>query len=195
MEENDKRTLVLVKHAEPIVDPGVPPNRWRLSANGRRQSVVLAERLNSYAPGVIVASEEPKASETGSLVAEHLGVVLEPFLGLHEHDRTGVPFGTQTEFEQAARQFFENPKELVWGNESAEQATERFAKAIDEVLERHSNHSLVVVTHGTVISLLLSQRSGVNGYEHWRKLGLPSFCVLTVPGFELRQTVIHLADH
>lgn len=42
------RTLVLVKHAMPIVEPRVPPSRWRLSEGGRRQSAVLAGRLKDY---------------------------------------------------------------------------------------------------------------------------------------------------
>jgi hypothetical protein len=35
-----KRTLVLVKHAEPILEPGVTPNRWRLSERGAHGTVI-----------------------------------------------------------------------------------------------------------------------------------------------------------
>ncbi len=46
--------------------------------------------------------------------------------GLHEHDRTGVPFLSDEEFGRAARGFFERPDEPVWGNETARQVGGRF---------------------------------------------------------------------
>jgi broad specificity phosphatase PhoE len=87
-----KRTVVLVKHSAPVVERDVAPKRWHLSEEGRRRSVVLAERLRGYDPGVIVSSEEPKAFETAQIAAERLGIGCSTFPGLHEHDRTGAPF-------------------------------------------------------------------------------------------------------
>jgi hypothetical protein len=112
------RRLILVKHAEPVVESRVPPNRWELSERGRGQSVALAERLRRYRPAAVVASEEPKAMQTACLAADRLGVAAATFRGLHEHDRTGAPFGTQAEFELAAKGFFGNPGALVWGKET-----------------------------------------------------------------------------
>lgn len=189
------RKLVLVKHAEPVVDPGVPPNRWKLSERGRRQSVVLAERLARYDPVAIVASEEPKALETASVVSGRLGKPAATFPGrLHEHDRTGAPFGTQAEFEAAAKNFFENPGRLVWGNETAEEAGDRFARAVDGALARHPLGDVVVVAHGTVITLFLSGFVDLDAHRFWGSLGLPSFCVLELPSYELREVVSDLTD-
>jgi broad specificity phosphatase PhoE len=86
------RTLVLVKHAAPAIEPAAPAASWRLADAGRAACRPLADRLASYAPAIVVASEEPKASETGLIVAEHLGLPFETAPDLHEHDRTGVPF-------------------------------------------------------------------------------------------------------
>lgn len=183
-----KRTLILIKHAQPVIEPDVAPNRWRLSEKGRRSSVLLGERLGRYGPGLFVSSEEPKAAETARLAADRLGVEYAVFPGLHEHDRTGAPFfETVGEFEGEARSLFERPHEPVWGNETAEQALERFDGAVRAVLRRHAAETLAVVAHGTVVSLFVARYNDVDAYDLWRRLGLPSLCVLSVPGFAMRE--------
>lgn len=187
-----KRTLILIKHSEPVLEPGVAPNRWRLSEKGRQGSVLLGEYLARYRPGAVVCSEEPKAVETARLAAVRLGVDHLTFPGLHEHDRTGGPFLSAEDFDQAARTFFANPGKLVWGNETAEQALERFDGAVRAVLEARGEEAVAVVAHGTVISLFVAQYNDIEAYELWRQLRLPSFCVLSTPGFELREAIYDL---
>lgn len=168
------------------------PNRWRLSGEGRRRSVLLGEVLRQYGPGVIVSSEEPKAAETARIAANRLGVGHAAAPGLHEHDRTDAPFLADKEFEQAARAFFDRPDELVWGNETAEQALGRFDGAVRAVLDARDENVIAVVAHGTVISLFTAKYNDVEPYELWRRLGLPSFCVLSVPGFGIRESSYNL---
>src|SRR5687767_7132509 len=105
--------LILVKHAKPLVTPGVSPERWELSEEGRRQCGPLAERLRPYGPAVVVASEEPKAAETGRVVAEGLGVSFLTAPGLHEHDRNDVPHTRTPEFISAMALFFKQRGERV----------------------------------------------------------------------------------
>lgn len=96
-----KRTLVLVKHSEPVLEPSVDPKLWRLSERGRYGSVLLGGRLGRYGPGVVVSGEEPKAGETARLAAGRLGVENLTLPDLHEHDRTGVPFLSMEGFDLA----------------------------------------------------------------------------------------------
>jgi broad specificity phosphatase PhoE len=187
-----KRTLVLVKHSEPILEPGLAPNRWRLSERGRSRSVLLGERLAQYGPGVMVSSGEPKAVETAGISAGRLGIGCFVYPGLHEHDRTNVPFLGDEEFGRAARGFFENQDRLVWGNETAEEAGGRFEGAVRGVLDEREEEVVAMVVHGTVISLLVAQHNNIDAHELWRSLGLPSFCVLSVPGFELEEACLSL---
>ena len=72
-ESGQRRTLVLAKHAMPVVEPHVPPSRCRLSEAGRYQSVALAERLEASRLVLVVTSEEPKAPATGKIVAPRAG--------------------------------------------------------------------------------------------------------------------------
>jgi broad specificity phosphatase PhoE len=186
------RTLVLVKHAMPVIEPHAPPSGWRLSEEGRLQSVALAKRLEGYGLERVVTSEEPKAAETAEIVAEHLGLAWTSASGLHEHDRTGATFGTREDFELAAKTFFDNPGRLVWGNETAEQARARFASSVRAVLEEYPKGNLPLVAHGTVNTLFLAQHGDFDAFDFWCRLGLPSFYALSLPRFGLQDVIFDL---
>ena len=54
---------------------------------------------------------------------------------------------------------------------------------------QHAGESVVTVTHGTVISLFVAERAGVDPYNLWRQLDLPSYVVLSVPELKLIEVV------
>ena len=130
--------------------------------------------------------------ETAEIVADRLRIGCSVYPGLHEHDRTGVPFLGDEEFRRAARGFFENPDRLVWGDETAEEAGGRFEGAVRGVLDEREEEVILIVAHGTVISLLVARHNELDAYALWRSLGLPSFCVLSAEDLRLREAVPHL---
>jgi broad specificity phosphatase PhoE len=182
MENRAERKLILIRHSLPEIVPSVPASQWRLSDDGRRRCERLAERLAAYEPCVIVTSLEPKAIETGQIVARILGIPVETAPDLHEHERPNVePFGTRQEFEARVSRLFEHPAELVFGAETADQAHQRFASAIHDVLATARRGNLAIVTHGTVLTLFVARAAGLDPIPFWKRLGLPAFVVLSLP--------------
>ena len=181
--------LILVKHALPQIVPGMPANRWRLSEAGRQRCKPLAYQLAAHHPQVIYASQEAKASETAQLLAQSLSLPIFPHPDLHEHLRETAAFTCQDEFEAAVGRFFDRPAELVFGEETADGAHRRFSTAINTLLERHPDQNLVIVAHGTVISLFVSRACQVAPFPFWKRLSLPSFVVLSRPGLALLKIV------
>ena len=84
--------LILVRHAQPAIDEARPPPEWRLSEAGRAAAGALAERLAPYAPVAAGASPEPKALETGEIVAARFGLPVAADAGFAEHHRPDLPF-------------------------------------------------------------------------------------------------------
>ena len=176
--EPNRHTLILVKHAMPEIDPRLPASRWPLSPAGREASVVLAKRLARYRPARVVTSIEPKAAETGAIVAGALGLPVSSAPGLHEHDQGDVPFMGIEAWNAAVAEIFARPNEVVLGRESANDAGDRFASAVTVVRDEFPDDRVVIVAHGRVISLAVAIANGIDGFSLWRRLGLPSFVVV-----------------
>ena len=86
------------------------------------------------------------------------------------------------------RDLFANPDAVVFGNESASSALSRFAKAVDQVVSDASG-DVVIVSHGTVMSLFVASRARVNASELWATLGLPSYVSLELPNHRIVEIV------
>jgi len=170
--------LTLVKHSVPHIEEDRPANTWRLSEEGQVRAHRLAEQLESYEPEVIVSSDEPKAGETAEILAAHLQLQMQILPNLHEHDRSDVPFLSHDVFQSSIRKFFQKPDQLVFGRETANQAHARVYRAVHSVLNEHSDRTVAIVTHGTVISLFVSRLTGTSDLELWNQLGLPSFVAI-----------------
>src|SRR2546421_12812091 len=179
------RKLILVKHASPLVIPGTPPEQWNLSDKGKESCVALADALREHAPTVFVSSEEPKAQETAQIVASRLSAPFEVAPNLHEHDRSNVPHMRSGEFISHMEVFFRKRDERVLGRETAREADDRFAAAVDDVLAEHPQGNVAIVAHGTVIALFLCRHGGKKPFELWREMGLPSFAVMSLPDFQI----------
>lgn len=176
------RRLILIRHSSPQIIPEVPAKQWRLSEGGRARCSLLAQKLQPLAVDRIISSLEPKAMETGELIATELGKPYEAVEGLHEHDRSNVGFLNPNQFSSSVMRFFEQPNQLVLGSETANQAHERFAGVVADVIQQYPSDDLGIVAHGTVISLFVARAVGMEPAPLWKRLGLPSFIVLAMPG-------------
>lgn len=178
--------LLLVKHALPEIFPNVPAREWRLGERGRAQSGRLAEALRPYDPSVVVSSDEPKAAETGQIVAEALGLPYRTAPGLHEHDLTGELYlDDPAAFEAAVKLLFGVPERRSFGNESADDALRRFSGAVEGALEAHPGENIVLVAHGRVNTLFVAARNDVEPFTFWKNWPLGSFAVLSRPDYAL----------
>ena len=179
------KPLILVRHSLPEVMSNFPAREWPLSVTGTARARSLAERLKTYHPEFIVSSVETKATQTAEIIAASLGQPLQIVEGLHEHDRRDEPFLSPQVFEAKVREFFEQPQVLVFGNESADQAYRRLQSAIYSVLAAQEENTIVVVTHGTVLSLFVSRLTGIHAFSLWKELGLPAYIAVDVPSKSL----------
>ena len=179
------QTLILVKHSLPKIDPSVPAREWRLSEEGRRRARKLGDRLDRYNLDRVVSSAEPKAIETAGIAAGVLNVPVEVVEGLHEHERENVGFLEKERFQQSIRRFYEQPADRIFGDESADSAHDRFSKTVYDLSDRIPQENIAIVTHGTVLSLFVSRNSDLEPFALWKELGLPSWVVLSRPGFDV----------
>jgi len=186
--------LILIKHATPLKDVTRPSHEWKLSERGRDDARVLADRLRQHHIDIVITSNEPKAEETGRIVAEVLGVPCEPADDLHEHDRSNVPVMPTREFISMIALFFNEPDRLVLGKERANAARDRFERAVKDVMRsRGESAGVAIVTHGTVMALFLAERASEAPFDLWRRLQLPSYVVMDWPAGTIESIVDRLS--
>ena len=177
--------LILVKHSLPEIVSTVPAKEWRLSQFGQIRCKALAEKLEPFLPDVIISSTEPKAIETAQIVAKKLNKPFSTLDGLQEHDRTDAGLLEKEQFESKVKDFFEQPERLVFGRETASQSLARFSKALNSIEVEHPDKNIVIVAHGTVITLFVDKFNTIEAFSFWRKLDLPAFVVLSLPQHKL----------
>ncbi len=182
--------LLLIKHSLPEIDLAKPSREWVLSAEGRERCRWLGRQLQRHGVERLYASLEPKATETAFIAGAEAGLIALAREGLHENDRTGLPFLPREELEARIRRFFEEPDALVMGNETARTAWTRFESAVRERIV--SGLNTAIVAHGTVITALVSAHSDVEPFDLWQSLGLPGYVVLDAETFAWDGAVVNM---
>jgi broad specificity phosphatase PhoE len=178
--------LILVKHAQPILDPAVPPKDWQLSPEGENQAERLARVLAPFMPFTLASSREKKARRTAEIAGGTLGLQVHTVEGLHEFDRPALPLMSAVEHERLNTAIFDDLSRVMIGRESGAQALARFTAGVHAALDTLAgSRTLVAVTHGTVISLFVAAHNAIDPRQLWKRLQCPSFVALALPGFRL----------
>lgn len=174
------RRLALVRHSQPVIDDRVPAREWHLSDEGRARSRSSANALLGLSARRIFTSDEPKAIETAEEIAHELELPVEIASGVHEHERPRLPFYEKPTWHRKIADLFANSDTLVLGHETANQARSRFAGAVDGLARSVPDEDLIVVTHGTVMSLYLAPKLGLDVFSVWMSLEMPDVRIVTL---------------
>ena len=148
------RMLRYLTHPQVEIDPDVPVPEWGLSEVGRKRTILIRNASQLQATIKIVSSQETKAVETGSIIADALGVKLECRERMHENDRSATGFLVPSEFEQVANQFFASPETSIRGWERAIDAQKRIVAEMESALVCCCDGDILLVGHGGVGTLL-----------------------------------------
>jgi probable phosphoglycerate mutase len=166
-EEYPATTLLLIRHAQARtagsshLGPDTP-----IGQLGRLQVAALVSKLAAAAPpAVVYTSPLPRAVQTASFVCEQLDLeaVLDPRL---------------TEFELGTKEIeviLERPDLLIWhpdhlaaDGETLREFSARVAAFCDEVVERHPDERVVIVSHAGTIDATLRWALGITPDSPWQ---------------------------
>jgi broad specificity phosphatase PhoE len=168
--------LILVRHAQSIVDPTRNPAKWDLDPAGFARLNALA-LLPAFADVTRVAcSLEPKAIKTAAAIVQANGLPSpEQFLGLGEIYKAGV---VEDHDQVMDKLFAEAGRPVLPDWESAAAALARFRSCLAPLLASGGN--LLVVSHGTVLSLYLAWLLGQDrvNLADWSSIGFPDYAIV-----------------
>lgn len=152
--------LLLVRHGEAmsniqnIMDAETDDPENGLTERGRAQVAECAQQLHSEHPTIIVASPVRRTRETAEILSRELGVEVRFDERLHEVATGELEGKSISAFLKARgpldRWFNDSPH----GIESYAHLHERCTSFMEDVLREYVGHTVMVVTHGGIISLL-----------------------------------------
>jgi broad specificity phosphatase PhoE len=170
--------LYFLRHAETKFDENCPPRDWVLSETGENQSQMIAHHHNFRDIDVIICSTEKKTTLTALPLSEKLQVSIQYNGGLDEINSNNLPLTDHNIYLQQKKYEFRHLNEASIKKESYENGLNRFNNAINFIQQTHRNKKILIVSHGTVLTLYFAQIIGIlsNGNhlcKRWREL---EFC-------------------
>jgi len=159
------KRIFLVRHCKASgQEPEAP-----LTAEGLKQAARLAAFFAERAVERIVSSPFRRAVDTIRPFADRSGIAIETDARLSERVLSTEPLPDWMERLKAS---FDEPDLKLPGGESSREAAER-GIAVIEACWRRPESSVVAVTHGNLMALILSACGGRFGYEEWKNLTNP----------------------
>ncbi len=167
--------LHLVRHGRPLVDRSVPAAQWDLDPAGYDAVWALREsgRLPKHATWF--CSPEPKAIATAQLLTDRDVGVLDD---LREHVRESTAW--IEDFAGAVRRAFAQPDlPAADGWETITACRARVLPAVETILDVHRGEDVVLVGHGTALTLVVAELSGrPPDPDAWAALRMPDLIVV-----------------
>ncbi|NMP22934.1 histidine phosphatase family protein [Sulfobacillus harzensis] len=165
-------SLYLVRHGETRPTPSQDPRLWELTDKGKRDARALGRLIPWDSVGKVVASPESKAQQTAHWLT--LGTPfnheLEVLDGLHE---LAAPFVSDPLlFRSQLQAYFAGKPQPGW--EPLEAARMRILDALDHALTLAFPKAAVAVSHGRILTVLLSAITGrLPSLDAWEKIAMP----------------------
>lgn len=159
-----------------------------LSPEGIHQAQLLAEHMPFHTVDAVYSSDLSRAMETARILAAKFGLPVIQESGFREvnfGDWEGRNFSElATEVPDGFENFFTRPDRVHPPNgESFLEAQSRLINALDEVVAEHEDQSVVVVSHGAAIRLLMCA-----------VLGMPIRKMWTISQFNMAVNILRVDD-
>lgn len=142
--------------AEGAADPG-------LTDEGHRQSELLAEYLGSETIHGLYVSPLRRARETSAPLERRLGMAATVVDGVAEFDQHSSEYVPLEQLKAENDPRFHDLTSSAWaGEDPRDEFEERVRTAIDRIIGDHPGETVVVVCHGGVVNLVLSDVIGID---------------------------------
>lgn len=170
------KRLYIVRHCSAAGQAPDAP----LTSEGKAQAQRLADFLQDKEIEPIISSPYVRAVNSIEPLAERLNLEVQVDPRLSERILSPEPLENWLD---CLKHTFTDFDLAYDGGESSRQAMNRVVAVVDELLPRHPE-SVVVVTHGNLMTLLLRYFDKRFGFEEWAALTNPDVYLVTVNGSE-----------
>ena len=160
-------TFYLLRHAHAFWTPN--ENR-RLSEQGNRDAIRMADILVEYSVDIIYSSPSTRAFQTITPLAELLGIQIHIEPDLRERKLGEEKF---EDFFGAVEATWHDPTFAHPGRESSTEAQKRGMAVVKQLQAKHPEDAIVLSTHGNLMALILQGFDPKIDFALWKSLSMP----------------------
>ena len=184
MGESITTTLYMIRHAESPFIFGEERTR-KLSANGEIEAEKVAKLMLGEKIDVIISSPFARSIQTIEAIATTRNLEIKLFEELRERMIKGNYQLPWKEVEPAIKMSFEDKDYCLPGGETTRQAQERAIPIIKQVLKEYEGNSIVIGTHGNIMTIIMNYFNENYGYDFWASTSKPDIYKLLFTDGEL----------
>ncbi|KWX74170.1 histidine phosphatase family protein [Paenibacillus jilunlii] len=178
------RTIVcLIRHAESLYVEGQERERG-LSEQGKSDAVRIKSILQKQPIDLFVSSPYARAIQTIQPLAEVQQNEILLMENLRERTIGNI---AELSFVEAKRRVYQDFAAVFEGGESSAEAQARAVGEFKLLLEKYEGKTLVVGTHGDIMTLLMNYFDCQYGYDFWQSTTMPDIYRLEFKGRMLAQ--------
>ena len=168
--------LFVIRHAQPWLDPAVPPEQWRLAPEGVAATRELVRRWSWHGVAAIHHSPQPKTEATGRVMADVLHVPLLAADDLAELAMDAGFLGDEA-FADRVGAFLEGGRDPAF--EDYDRAQQRITACVTRLMVGAAGRDLAIVSHGRIITVLFSALTGERlGRKEWQSIAIPDLSLV-----------------
>ncbi|MUT64740.1 histidine phosphatase family protein [Paenibacillus sp. NEAU-GSW1] len=174
-----KTTIYMVRHAESPFEFGQERTRG-LSEEGFIAAKRVAQFFETIKIDHIASSSYTRAKQTVQYIAEQKSLDIFDYEGLIERPIKGLDYKASWDvLEEAIRRSFADKDFSLKGGESTRKAQERSIPIIESFLEKREGESIVIGTHGNIMTIIMNYYDTAYGFDFWKSTSKPDIYKLT----------------
>jgi 2,3-bisphosphoglycerate-dependent phosphoglycerate mutase len=170
--ESISTTIFMIRHAESPFIFGEERTR-KLSKDGELYAEKVAKLMFSEKIDVIVSNPFARSIQTIEPIATTRNLEIKLYEELKERMIKGNYKLPWEEVEPAIKKSFQDKDYCLLGGETTRQAQERAVPIIKQLLKEYEGESIVLGTHGNIMTIIMNYFDGKYGYDFWASTSKP----------------------
>lgn len=166
------KIIYLIRHGKASLSGSTEEER-PLEEEGFKQAKQLSTVLQKLEPKIskLYSSPYKRAIQSFEPFAQPNNLQIGIIDDLHEWEMSSGPVQNKDE---ARKKLWEDANFKLEGGESRKEAEERAIRALDGIIkEMHEGSAAAVMSHGTLVGIILKHFNPAFGFNDWKSMGMP----------------------
>lgn len=178
-------SIYMIRHAESPFIFGQERTR-KLSLQGEKDAQKVTDLMINQEIDLIISSPYTRAIQTIEEIAVANNLEVKIYEELRERQLKGAYKLPEEEIQRAIKKSYEDTDFRLSGGESVKDVQNRALPIIKALLNKYAGKTILIGTHGNVMTVIMNFFDKEYGYEFWKKTSKPDIYKLVFSGETLQ---------